>query len=280
MTDKKETSLTEKIINLDAKVIYGSVFIILIVSSLFPLGLPLLISEPTKEMYKTIDNLEEGDVFWFGFDIVYVCWAEMQAPLTAVLQHAFQKEGIKLVITSAFADGTVIFETLMKTIDTYGKVYGEDWVYLGYQPGGEMLIEGIARDIHGTYPTDDYGTPLSELPMMDDIHSAEDFALVFRSTLGPQFYWYIRQVVAPYGIPFITASVGYFFSEIMPFYSSGQLTAYIVGLRGGAEYEKLIGVSGVGARGADAMSLIYIIIIGVVALINILEWKDRFTGGK
>jgi len=263
----------------ETKVINAAIIIVIVFASLVPTGLPITVSEATTKMYQGLSGLKPGDVVWFSFDQVFVVLPEVKASIQAVLQHLFMIQGIKILITSAYADGPAIYEGMISVTNKYGKVYGTDYVFLGYVVGNEMSIANLAKDIKTACPVDNYGTPLSQLPMMNNVNSASDIARYVTITLGPQFYWYIRQVVAPYKIPMYTISVGYFLSEIMPFFASGQLGGYIVGLKGGAEYETLIGTKGLASRGADAMSLVYGLLMVTIVAVNINYWRKP-RGGK
>ena len=57
-------------------------------------------------------------------------------------------------------------------------VYGEDYVNLGFKSGGEGVIKVIVTDIKELYTTDDKGTNINDIPMMDQIHSVQDFKLI------------------------------------------------------------------------------------------------------
>lgn len=279
MTTTDSSSLMKTLQKNEVKVINAAVIIVIVFASLVPTGLPITISDPTIKMYDGLSSLKSGEVVWFSFDQVFVVLPEVKASIQAVLQHLFMIPGIKILITSSYADGPAIYEGMISVTNKYGKVYGTDYVFLGYVVGNELSIANLARDIKVTCPVDNYGTPLANLPMMDTINGAKDIARYVTITLGPQFYWYIRQVVAPYQIPMYTISVGYFLSEIMPFFASGQLSGYIVGLKGGAEYETLIGTKGLASRGADAMSLVYGLLMVAVVGVNI-NYLRKHKGGK
>lgn len=280
MSKSDGISLMKTLQKNETRLIYAFVIVTVILASLFPTGLPMIVSEPTRKLYDTINGLAPGSVVWYTIDIGFQTSPETRAPVTVVLQHLFTVPKIKTMITTTVADGVAVYEGIMQQINKYGKTYGQDWVFLGYQTGGEMFTAAVAQDIYRACPTDNYGTPTKNIPMMANIHSAKDVSLLLTVSTGPNFYYGLRQVVAPYNTPLYTICVGYYLSEIMPFYSSGQLKGFLVGLKGGAEYESLLNMKGVASRGADAMSLIYVLLTVIIVGANIRYWSARFKGGK
>ena len=57
----------------------------------------------------------------------------------------------------------------------YGKEYGIDYVNLGYKPGAEAVVKGIAADIRTLYTIDLKGTSINDIPMMKDVINVENF---------------------------------------------------------------------------------------------------------
>jgi len=60
-----------------------------------------------------------------------------------------------------------------------------------------------------------------------------------------------------------------------PYLASGQMTAMVGGLRGAAEYEKLLGVGGGGARGMLAQSTAHLYVILLVIIGNVIYFVGR-----
>ena len=58
-------------------------------------------------------------------------------------------------------------------------VDGVDYVMFDYKVGGEIVIKNIASDFRGVYMQDINKKSISQIPMMKDIYSVEDFDFVF-----------------------------------------------------------------------------------------------------
>ena len=79
----------------------------------------------------------------------------------------------------AFSTGVSLIESELQTMaEENGKVYGEDYVYLGYRPYPATVILSMGQDFRQSFPIDFYGTPLDSLPMMQGIRNYRNVELV------------------------------------------------------------------------------------------------------
>ena len=75
-------------------------------------------------------------------------------------------------------------EVFSEVSDDFGKKYCIDYVNLGFKTGAEAVIKGIAADIRALYTVDLKGTPISDIPMMNDVINIEDFDFVLLHPLS------------------------------------------------------------------------------------------------
>jgi hypothetical protein len=167
----------------------------------------------------------------------------------------------------------------MKTLAEQGIgtdwVYGEDYASLGYIAGAENAMSSFANDIKDAFRRDRRGNNTSELPVLDGVDTAEDIDLLVSFGSGtPGTPEFVRQVVEPYGTPYVTAMVSVSVAGAMPYYNSGQMKAYLNGLRGAGEYEALYGVPGAGTAAMDSYSFGHLAIIFFVLVGNIAYYAD------
>ncbi len=123
----------------------------------------------------------------------------------------------------------------------YNKKIGIDYVNLGYKPGGEAVIKGIASDIRTLYTVDLNGISLDEIPMMQNVNNVEDFDFVFSLSSGtPGSKEWVQYATDPKGIPMSTGCTSIQVTDIVPYVENGQIRGILAGMPGAAEYEELV----------------------------------------
>ncbi len=138
-------------------------------------------------------------------------------------------------------------------------------------PGEEIAIRDFVKDIWGSVGgVDQYGTPLEQLPLMEDIKDITDIDLVI-SVAGatPGTNEWMTQMQAPYNKPFIAMATAAGYNAQLPFFRSGALLGITKGARGTAEFELLTGVTGPATTLMSAQSAGHVIIILCVVVANV-----------
>ena len=159
--------------------------------------------------------------------------------------------------------------------EEYDKVYGVDFVNLGYKYGYVSVLKGMGLSIESIFPTDNSGTPLSELPMMDSIVNYEQIAFVFEVADNATADYWISIVNAGYGVPMGVGATAVMAPKYYAFVGSGQIVGLLGGMKGAAEYEILVDRPDAAFRGMDIQSLVHFLIIGFVILGNIGYFASR-----
>ena len=186
-------------------------------------------------------------------------------------------EGVKVLLVGHGVEAPIFTEKALNEINAYErKVYGEDFVHLGYIAGDEAAIAGLCRDIHGLLKVDYHGNPISELPMMNDINDANDFTLVIDFTASADSQFWLNQAYAPYGTDVAFGLTAVKVPDAYAYYTAGQIFGIIESLKGAAQYEILINRPGIAAKGMDAQSLAHLYFIGLIILCNVRYFtKER-----
>jgi hypothetical protein len=273
--------ILDKIENLDVRIIYILVIICIAIPIAYPLGLPIEVSGSTLSAHNFIEQLPEGSVVLVGFETGAAGWPELGPQLNAYTQHLFDRN-MKILIVSGNVDGAMLAEmyTIPKIVET-GKVYGEDWVNLGYIAGGESGIAAFASQITSVTPRDYFGTPLESIEMMKNIKSAADFKLAIVCSWGtPGEAEYLRQYTTKFGVPLIVGAQVVSVPGLVPYYQSGQVVGYTAGLRGAGEYEILIGRPGYAVSSLDAASSYHLIVFVLIMIGNIAMVAKRLGTPK
>jgi hypothetical protein len=256
---------------IDFRVIWGLLLVFIMIPMFHPLGIPVGVSERTKRMYNLINTLQAGDIVCFQNDLEWFPTSTGPAQLI-ILKHLLMKD-VKIVIVEFESTAFVSTSKILEKEDPakYGYVYGTDWVYLGFVPGLETGIAAFTTDVWRTTPTDYEGTPISQIPIMQNIRKAEDFKMVIEgnSYLDVQT-WVVRHWTAARGVTtaMITGKTGV--SEIAAYYPH-QIEGHIADIEGAWEYEGLLGVVGEALKSSDIISMAYIAAI-ITTILGNYSW--------
>ena len=172
-------------------------------------------------------------------------------------------------------------EALREVAGDYGKVYGEDYVILGYRPGSEAVIKGMVRDLRAIFSTDVKNTKVEEIPMMEGVYKFEDFDFLFSASAGfPGSLEWMQYATDNTDVKMSTGTTSIMVNDIMPFVVSDQIQGILAGMPGAAEYEKLVGKKGVGTSGMDAQSFAHLVIVFFIVFGNIGYFIERKKNRK
>ena len=123
-------------------------------------------------------SLKPGDVVHLAIDYDPSTLAELHPMAEAIMRQCFAKD-VRLVVTALSQFGPAMADQLITRVaGDYGKVNGQDYTFLGYKPYPAITILAMGTDYRVPFPTDYYGTPVDDIPMMEDIHNYDDVACV------------------------------------------------------------------------------------------------------
>jgi hypothetical protein len=280
MSDKK--SIWYKMGNIDYRWLYALSIIFTLFPVLYPLGLPVTVSAGTVGYFEAIDKLPPGSVVAVSFGASAQLLDEQDAQFIATWKLLFQRD-LKVLVYSSLQDGPILMQNYFgKRVipESYGKVYGKDYVVLGYALLGEAGEASMAISIRGVYSTDQAGTPLDSLPMMANINSAKDIdLLIFVYTSCTDVEWPVRQWVTPYGTKCIIATLGCCGPMAVPYYPA-QVQGFLSGSGMGTELEVLGRVPGPGAAMSDAKNIGILPFLVFFVLGNLSYLGKRFKWGE
>ena len=276
-------SIFDKLQTIDRRVFYWILFVSLMVPFLVPIGLPVAILPNTRDLWDGINPpyVEVGDVAIINYGYGVSAWSECH-PATTVCTKALLDNGVKVIFMGSHYDVDLTQNHMLDTASEYfaTKEYGVDYVYLGYYTGGEAAIAQLASDIRTVYPKDAYGTPLDEIPMMQDIHDWQDVDLVLSSDTGDAGTYFLRQWQAPHGTRLAEIGIAMLGSSGMPLWLAGNYFGLSVGSRGGAELEKLIGELGEATTSMDSINVSHVLVVLAIILANVGYLATKGKGGR
>ena len=273
------------------------IFLIVGLSVLIPLIQPEWVNfpiRPTPEsqiVFDEINNLNEGDKVLLSFEYGPSTKPEIHPMAIAILKHLYAKN-IQVYGFALWPDGNFMStEAFSEVSDDYDKKYGVDYVNLGYKPGGEAVIKGIASDIRTLYTVDLQGTSINDIPMMKDVVNIEDFDFVFSLSAGfPGSKEWVQYACDPKNIPLSTGCTSIQVTDIMPYVENDQIRGILAGMPGAAEYESLVeaelqkmeiaGKPGEASGMMAAQSIAHVVIVLFIIFGNISYFITRKKNRK
>ena len=246
-----------------------------------PLGLPVIVTEPVQSLYDAVEETEpNSNPILLAIDYAPATLPELEPMAVAVLRHAFSK-GVNVVIMTLHPAGYGLAErAMLQVAEEYDVTYGEDYVFLGFQPGTAAVILGMGINIRNVFPEDAYGTPLGELPLMQGIRNYDDIPLLVTFAGWSAAEAWVYYAYQPYGQRVGAGVTAVMATDYYPYLDAGQLVGLLGGMRGAAEYEELIGQRDQGSRGMDSQSVIHLIIIILIAVGNVAYFASRRSKAK
>jgi len=139
---------------------------------------------------------------------------------------------------------------------------------LGYKYGYVAVMTGMGTSIESIFPTDDDGTPLSELPLMNTVTNYKQIAFIFEVADNSTADYWVSIVNAQYGVPMVCGTTAVGAPKYYAFVAARQFLGLLGGMKGAAEYEILIDHKDDAVKGMGAQSLVHLLIIALVILGN------------
>ncbi|MDQ3023012.1 MAG: hypothetical protein M3R04_01310 [bacterium] len=283
-------SWSRVILDLDRRIIYGIVFLLVLIPLIRPLKLPIEQTDSVRKGYEMVENLKEGEALLISVDFGPSTAPECQPVYVSLLHQCFRK-GVRPIIVSLVPDGRGMairgLNIVRNGVDSAGQphypdlVDGEDYAFLGYKAGTLGPIVGMGQSFAATFPRDANNRPIGELPLMRRFKKLGDCGAIFTvAAVGTPDYW------LPYGseryhVPMAVSCTAVSAAQYSPYYISGQFVGLVNGMKGAAEYEAFVGLEqitglpGDATKGMDAQTMVHIFIVLAIILANVALFAER-----
>jgi len=257
--------------SIDRRIIFTLIFVAVVWPLVQPMRLPISVSPPVQTLYDAVEAIPPGSIVMLGADYSPDTMPELQPMVDTFIRHAFERD-LRIVVACLWPASPPLVERAMGPLaDEFGKEYGVDFVNLGYMAGGIVTLLGMGASIPNTYPTDYGGTPVGEIPLMQEVQNFDDIAFVMEVSAGtPGTREWVQQVQGRYRVALGSGTTAVGAPNFYPYVQSGQLTGLLGGLKGAAEYETLIGHPGDATKGMDAQSIVHALVVAFILLGNVV----------
>ncbi len=287
--------LIERMLQLDRRWIFLLTLLSVTIPIIVPIGLPVSTTQSTRSAFEFIETLREGDIVWISFDYGPSSAPENDPMAEAVMRQCAQKK-VRFVVSSLYALGGLGLanNAVAKIAAEYpGLRYGVDYINLGYKDGAAAVMRRLGEDIAGAFPTDVSGKPLAEFPIMQGLHSIRQTKVVVTVATGIIGEWWITQVHPQTGVPVIIGPTAVSAPKYYAFLNAGQLVGMLGGMKGAAEYEKLLRArypklakfyqtthAFTATKGMDGQTVLHTVILVLILLGNLAFMKQRASKAK
>jgi len=259
----------ERLERLDRRVIFWALFLLVALVYLRPLGLPLIPGRQTISAFSALNDIKSGQIVMYSVPDPGALGE--QGPVFTLTARYLMDRGVKLIFVGIFSPETGPITDYV--IDQSGIrrsfVYGKDYVNLGFVPGYEMAVAGMAQNFQDVVKTDAYGASITAMELTRNIKDANNFA----AYIGVANILQIRHWYTPFKTPLISICSAADAPGFAPFFDAGQFAGLIIGKTGGAELEFLTGRPGLNIRDMDAVTIgqglfVLFVIIGNLTIIG------------
>lgn len=297
------TSTLDRLATLDRRWLFLIMAIAIVVPLLLPVSLPFEASPPVRATYQAVEQIRPGQTVMLAIDYDPAARPEVEPWARAVLRHLLRRRA-RIVLVTLWDKAPPIVRQLINEIilgeynaragyfaagqpgarlaQQYAPYrYGEDFVFLGYKDGKEIVIAGMGQNIRQMFPTADAleeggeKIPISRLPILSGINSLRDFPLILEASAGfPGAKEFVQQVVTRYHLHFAAATTAVSVTDLSPYYPD-QMLGLIGGMRGSAEYEQLIEAPGLGTSGLNVLTFGQLFVILAIVFGNAIYFLQR-----
>jgi hypothetical protein len=241
--------IIEILTNIDRRIIYLILLIVVILPLLFPSVEKVRVMPPVEKLYYAIDTISAEKAVIVDFDYEPQTAPELDPMGFAILRHVFKRR-IKLLVLSlyvqplglaqnALTQVTEEFNSVAKT-NADSIIYGRDYVFLGWVPPPLIPILGMGESITNVYTVDYYGNQTDTLPLMADIMNYNDIGLLVSLSGSDVPRYWVAYAQSRFGLPVGAGITAVSASEFYPYLQTGQFSGMLVGMKGGAEYEEMV----------------------------------------
>lgn len=237
-------NIYEKAMTLDRRIIYLVIGIVVLVPLLFPLNLPTQYTKPVLNVYNYLERISSektNPVILMSFNYTGSTLPELQPMARAIIRHCYMRDIKVMGYCFASPVGEAIAERLLVSLsEEYNTQRGKDFVNFGYRRPATPILLGMGTNIYEVFPQDNRGTPVDSIPMMKNVKTYSDVDLVIELTGSGSYRSWIIYARGKYGQDIAAGITGVMAAECYPFLQSEQLKGLLPGLKGAAEYEKLV----------------------------------------
>ena len=276
--------IAEILTSIDRRIIYLAILLATIIPFLVGFPQPIYVSKESRDLYNWVENIPDISTILLTFDYYPSTLAEVEPMSRAAIKHCWRKNLKLICMTTVPLGGPSITERVMNdmaknwAMEELGeeKRYGVDYINLGYKPDYKAVIMGMGTSFRDIYPSDFRGVPLDSFPITSNIDKYSDVEFLYIISDNGIVDEWVTIANRQFGIPLGAGVTAVMAPKFYSYLQSQQMVGLLGGMRGAAEYEKLIDSEGMATLFMGPQSLVHLMIIFFIILGN----TAYFLGGR
>ncbi len=266
---------------LDRRFVFLGVALFTAIPFFLPMGLPIESTRYTEMVFNEVEALKPVTDPGFkplilSMDFDPGTMAELGPMAKAILRHVFARKSGVIVLTFVAMGSALAQETLISVAREFkdqGIEEGRNFVFLGFTAPPDAVIQSIGRNIRDNFPTDYRKKPIDEMPLFKTVKNFQDIHISIDLAGSTMPSIWMASAVERFNARFAMGVTNVMAADYTPFIPE-QSRGMIAGLRGAAEYERMLNDKyglklGDGARGMDSQSITHLFVITLIVLGNL-----------
>ena len=250
-----------------------SILLVMILPGLIKVSVPSLANLPSAwAAFQAIEQVQLERPVLLAVDYQPGVSGEMDAVTGAVLKHLIGKRA-KLILVTTQPMGAMQAERLIRQFsEETGLQYlpSQDYVNLGYVPGGQAGLLGFIGDPRRTMPFSVDGEFIWQLPFFQVVQDITDFSLIVVATESTDTarVWIEQLTAYPINTPLVMAASAQAEPVIAPYYlaSPPQVHGILSGLAGAAAYESVTLYPGDAMKNFSPFSVTGLLAVAIILI--------------
>jgi hypothetical protein len=267
--------------SIDRRYLYGMLLLIVAIGLLVPIPLPLAVGPQARGFYESVEKADPSKIA-----IVSTLWSastqgENRPQTRVILEHLMRRKLRFALIAFGDPQSTILAQEIAEELAReYRYEYGKDWINLGYRADIAGTLKGIVRDLGETLKQDSIRKrPLAQFEVMRGVRNIRDVGLIAEVSASGNYLSWLGLVVGSTEAPFCYAPTSVMAPELYTYLDSGQMKGMLFGIKGAAEYERLLGIRGFTSRAITPVSLALVLLFVLIGLGNYGMYASRKKGG-
>jgi hypothetical protein len=256
--------------NIDRRILYLILLVLVVIGLLVPIPLPLVVGPQARALYNAVERAPQDKLAIISTNWSASTQGENRPQTEVILRHLMHRH-IRFALMAFDQQSTNLARELVEELaPEYGYVYGRDWVNWGYRADVNGTLKGIVLSIPDTFKTDSQQriplTDINRLPVMRGVHNTKDVGIIVEISPSGVYKAWIQFVVGSTPAKFGYGPTSVMAPELYNYIDAGQMVGMMFGIKGAAEYERLLIENGIVKKAGFTTRAIAPVSLSVVLL--------------